>query len=132
MANQRHIGPFRRLPVINLVRDKAARPKRPEQIVKQPALFGMVGQHITGAPTATVGFFDQLAGKQITFLARLGTQQIKADFGHVKALTVVAGAVEQILAQQRHGAPRRAFGLPGAPCRAGDIQMRPTEAFGKP
>ncbi len=72
VAYQCDVPKFRRLPVIDLVRDKAARPESPEQVVEQLALFGVVGQDITGG-AVTVGFFDQLTGKHIAFLGRSGS-----------------------------------------------------------
>lgn len=67
MAYQRDIGKFRCLPVINLVRDKAARPECPEQVIKPLALSAIISQYITGH-AVTVGFFDQFTGEHIAFL----------------------------------------------------------------
>ena len=54
-------------PVYSLVRNKTACPESPEQVVYDLALFGRIGEYITKM-TATIGFLDEFAGKQIPFL----------------------------------------------------------------
>ena len=66
---------------VYLVRNKTACPESPEQVVQMSALFCIVGEYIAKS-TATIGFLDELAGKQITFLQRFRRQDIKADFSH--------------------------------------------------
>lgn len=66
-ADQDDFFQLRQLAGIYLVRNKTTRPESPEQVVYDPVLFGRIGEHITEA-TATVGFLDQFAGKQIPVL----------------------------------------------------------------
>jgi hypothetical protein len=62
--------------------NKAACPECPEQVVNELALSYRIGENVRKG-TATVSFFDQFAGKQVSFMARFRGQNIKTDVGHM-------------------------------------------------